>query len=566
MSSLKLLLISSCTLLLCLVDYCPAVESLAEPLLDHQLYVNHQCSTKSISRETVEKINRFMATVSDSSQKSSDLGFEFYHILKSVNHSAGEITLLDDSVWNIGLWYTGVIKDWNPGDQLRISFHRENYNNNIQIENVDSLGIAWGTMKFLPNLRYQDRITDISFDTQEGDAVGTVKLRSGLVFSFYPRYLLNTQNWSLNDRIFVFHNNEGGIGYDLWNLDKNNVILNLFYRQHILETVEEQEEKFYKECIYFDQVLTLESKLNQYVLAQEEATKALATTIINYCAGLKDSNTPIGVFLFLGPTGIGKTELAKVLAEQLYGSQNNLIRIDMSHFCESHGLTRLIGSPPGYVNHDEGGQLTNALKNKPCSVVLLDEMEKAHDTIQKVFLPVFDEGYITDSKNKLISCRNVIFIMTSNICSSKITSLFNQGLSHEDVLQAIEPKVIEALSPELYNRVQPIVFRPLSEEVMGQLVDLMLGRIVNRLKSTKEINLILDDSVREYLVIHGYHPTLGARPLKKLIEKKVVASISYALIAEAIPDGSTVRLTYNVDNDSWHVNWKNEEIGINNAN
>lgn len=299
----------------------------------------------------------------------------------------------------------------------------------------------------------------------------------------------------------------------------------------------------------FENILELETNLNERVLAQPQSTRMIAQAMINYCAGLKNPLSPVGVFLFLGPTGVGKTELAKVLTENLYKSQRYLIRYDMSHFSEPHSLARLIGSPPGYANHDDGGKFTEALKLKPQSVVLLDEIEKAHPNVRKVFLPVFDEGYLKDARDKTVSCRDVIFIMTSNLCSQKITSLYYEGHSDDEILRIIEPDLIQALTPELYNRLQPVIFRPLTKETMRSLVNLMLEEAIQRVKYAKDIDLIVDESAKEYLVEHGFHPFLGARTLKKLIQDTVIARLSYAIVKGNISEGCSAKVCY--ENQEW---------------
>jgi ATP-dependent Clp protease ATP-binding subunit ClpA len=204
----------------------------------------------------------------------------------------------------------------------------------------------------------------------------------------------------------------------------------------------------------------------------------------------------------------------------------------------------LIGSPPGYVNHEEGGQLTKPLEQNPQRVVLLDEIEKAHPQVIKVFLPVFDEALILDEKNNRISCAETIFIMTSNLCGEEIARLYNSGKSTEAILDAIEPTLIQTLSPEIYNRVEPVLFRPLAKKTMGALVDLMLNKIKDNVLVEKKIHLHFDNSLRNFLIEHGHHPLLGARPLKKLIQKEVLAVLSSHLIKNKFENGSEILLVY----------------------
>lgn len=302
--------------------------------------------------------------------------------------------------------------------------------------------------------------------------------------------------------------------------------------------------------INLEDILGLESRLNEKVLQQPEATKAVAESLLIYSAGLKEKERPVGIFLFLGPTGVGKTELAKALTNEVFKSPANLLRFDMSHFNEPHSSARLIGSPPGYVNHDEGGQLTRHLIAHPQSVVLLDEIEKAHTQVHKVFLPVFDEGFVLDNKNRRIDCSQAIFIMTSNLCGPEIADLYNLGHTAEEIFQIIEPKLMKALSPELYNRVETVLFRPIKKETMGALVDLLLSEVTDRVLMEKKIQVIIDNSLRSFLVEEGFHPLLGARPLKKLIEKKVVATLAHSILTKGIESGATVTLFYNREQDA----------------
>lgn len=458
---------------------------------------------------------------------------ECFHLIKEVTET--EIILEDESVWKIGWYYRSAIKDWKKGDRLKISKHSNSYSNSIKFENIDTIGTTWGNLEKQPNPELGDFLASIFNSRLDPEGKTRIILHSGSIFKGA------NISWKIRDRIFVFYTDKAG-EYDLWNFDRNEIVTEW-------TMVADND----------GGVLNLKENLSKHVLGQPEAIQTVAATIFNYVAGLNDPKTPIGVFLFLGPTGVGKTELAKVLTNELFKNQKFLIRFDMSHFVESHSGSRLIGSPPGYVNHEEGGQLTEALKAKPKSIVLLDEIEKAHPAVRKLFLPVFDEGYITDSKNRKVFCNNAVFILTSNICSKEIADLFNQNshlsMDGKEVLEVIEPALIEHLSPELYNRVIPVIFRPLSSELMYDLVDKMLKEVIERLQKIKNITLIVDESAKKYLSIHGYHPTLGARPLKRLIQKKVIATLSHEIVYQSIPDGSFVTLYYNDLDDSWFVTW-----------
>lgn len=448
---------------------------------------------------------------------------QFFHYVKEVGD--GEITLNDGSVWKMGWWYTDVIKSWLKHDRLKI-YYNGTGSADIKFENVEIGSLAWGSMKKLPETK--ELIAKVGSSKLDPEAMTDLVLQNGLVFQ-----LIST-SWKAREEVFIF-NGENGI--DLFNFNRNEILRNLQTNEGKLSL--------------FD----LEKKLTKRVLGQKEAIQSVKAPIFVYWAGLNEPKAPIATFLFLGPTGVGKTELAKALTDELFNSQSYMIRFDMSHFADAHTINRLVGSPPGYVNHEEGGQLTEALKAKPKSLVLLDEMEKANPVVRKFFLPVFDEGFIHDAKNQKINCNDVIFVMTSNICALEIAELFNKGCTADEVLKIIEPLVIEALSPELYNRVIPVVFRPLTQESMSALVDLFLKDIIEKMKRVKGSELIITPSARKYLIFNGFHPILGARPLKRLIQKEVVATLSYGIVDEGIPDGAQITLNYSHDKKSWEINW-----------
>lgn len=480
---------------------------------------------------------------------------EFYYQIEEYDPDERVLTLTDGSEWKIGWWYGNLVKGWESTSPLKVyhTFGPAN-SNNIEFEHAETHEKAYGMMKKGPYTN--ERIEKLSLGSRR------VILNSGIEFSH--RTLL-PKELAVGDEIMIFHDMKG---YTLWNLSKKKIFSGFVFEgiqsppEAISYTLKggqnvgvptvpsEPSEEF---SIPFDVALNLETRLNERVLNQPVATQAVYSAILNYTAGLKDPKTPIKVFLFLGPTGVGKTELAKTLAKELYRDPNALIRFEMSHFWEPHSLTRLLGSPPGYVNHEEGGQLTEALRKYPHSVVLLDEIEKADAAVQKVFLPVFDEGYITDSKSREISCKEVIFIMTSNICSQEINDYFHRGYSAEQILREIEPILMRELSPELYNRTEPIIFFPLGEEVMGDLVDMRLKEVIRLLRETKKVSLTVDESAKKFLIKHGYHPALGARPLMHLIQKKVISSLSYVFVKEGILEGSGVTLFYHEAKDSWSV-------------
>jgi ATP-dependent Clp protease ATP-binding subunit ClpB len=293
-----------------------------------------------------------------------------------------------------------------------------------------------------------------------------------------------------------------------------------------------------------NQLLDLENKLQQKVLGQPYAIKITVSALIRFAAGLGNSQSPIGTFLYVGPTGVGKTQLAKELALELLGSESHLIRLDMSEYSDPYSISRLIGSPPGYVNHEEGGQLTEALKQHPYAIVLLDEIEKAHPVVLKTFLQVFDEGRLSDSKGSLIDCRNIIFILTTNLASTKILKMHAAGYPEEDVLEQIQGDIMKFISPELYNRLEVAPFMGLGDEQLEQLIQNMLNDIQLELRLKKKIEVEFEPSLIEFLKLNGFDYELGARPLKRLIQQTVITAIAKEIIAGNIQSGDEMTISY----------------------
>jgi ATP-dependent Clp protease ATP-binding subunit ClpB len=290
-------------------------------------------------------------------------------------------------------------------------------------------------------------------------------------------------------------------------------------------------------------LLRLPEELHHRVVGQDEAVSAVADAVVRARAGIKDPKRPIGSFLFLGPTGVGKTELARALATTLFDDEENMIRLDMSEYMEKHTVARLIGAPPGYVGYDEGGQLTEAVRRKPYSVVLLDEIEKAHPDVFNVLLQVLDDGRLTDGHGRTVNFRNTVIIMTSNIGSQLILEL--RG-ADERSYQRMREQVLEALRrhfrPEFLNRVdEVVVFRALTEAELAKIVEIQLEGLRRRL-ADRRITLEVNEAARHYLAKIGYDPVFGARPLKRAIQREVETPVARLIVAGKLRDGGTVRI------------------------
>ena len=300
-------------------------------------------------------------------------------------------------------------------------------------------------------------------------------------------------------------------------------------------------------------LLQLEERLEGRVIAQHEAVKAVSDAIRRSRAGLQDEKRPIGAFIFLGSTGVGKTELARALAEFLFNDETALVRVDMSEYMEKFSVSRLIGAPPGYVGYEEGGQLTEAVRRKPYSVVLLDEIEKAHPEVFNLLLQVLDEGRLTDSKGRTVDFRNTIIIMTSNlgsqIISQKVDADFTPGERWDEVFADLRNELFQLLKatirPEFLNRVDEIIiFRPLAQEDIRKIITLQLKRLEETL-AAREITLLVTDEAKDWLAKLGYDPTYGARPLKRVIQKHIVNPLSGKILQGEFGAGDTVSVVLN---------------------
>jgi ATP-dependent Clp protease ATP-binding subunit ClpB len=275
----------------------------------------------------------------------------------------------------------------------------------------------------------------------------------------------------------------------------------------------------------------MEDRLHERVVGQDEAIEAVATALRRSRAGLQDPDRPIGSFLFLGPTGVGKTELARALAEFMFDTQDAIIRIDMSEYMEKHSVSRLVGAPPGYVGYEEGGQLTEAVRRRPYSVVLLDEIEKAHPDVFNTLLQVMDDGRLTDGQGRTVDFKNTVLIMTSNLP-------IPDGLS--DTL--LRSALLEYFKPEFVNRLDDIVrFSSLTREQIAEIVDLQVARVVARVRE-REVEVTLTDAARELIANMGYDPTYGARPLRRVIQKQLTDRLALALLEGKLREGDSVRV------------------------
>ena len=289
-----------------------------------------------------------------------------------------------------------------------------------------------------------------------------------------------------------------------------------------------------------EKMLHMEQKLHERVVGQDEAVQAVANAVRRSRAGLSDPNRPSGSFLFLGPTGVGKTELTKALASFLFDDENAMIRIDMSEFMEKHSVSRLVGAPPGYVGYEEGGVLTEAVRRRPYSVVLFDEVEKAHPDVFNILLQVLDDGRLTDSQGRVVDFKNTVIIMTSNLGSHKIQEM--AGDSYEEIKAAVMNSVNQHFRPEFINRIDEIVvFHPLGQEQMAGIADIQLSRLRKRLQE-RDMDIVLSDEAMTKLIAVGYDPVYGARPLKRAIQQEIENPLSVKLLSGEFVAGDTIKV------------------------
>ena len=290
-----------------------------------------------------------------------------------------------------------------------------------------------------------------------------------------------------------------------------------------------------------NKTLNLDKELHKRVVGQDEGVEKVTEAIIRSKAGIKDPTKPIGSFMFLGPTGVGKTELAKALAESLFDNEQNMVRIDMSEYMEKYSVSRLIGAPPGYVGYEEGGQLTEAVRRKPYSVVLFDEIEKAHPDVFNVLLQVLDDGRITDSQGRTVDFKNTILIMTSNIGSQYLLDGINEDGSIRPEAENMVMNDLRAhFRPEFLNRLDEIImFKPLTKDNIGGIIELMLADVNKRLVD-RDLKIELTEAAKDFVIEHGYEPSYGARPLKRFLTKHVDTLAARLILEGNVKEGDVI--------------------------
>ena len=291
-------------------------------------------------------------------------------------------------------------------------------------------------------------------------------------------------------------------------------------------------------------LLVLEDRIHQRLVGQDEAVEAVANAVRRNRSGLQDPNRPIGSFIFLGPTGVGKTELCKALAEVMFDSENAMIRLDMSEFMERHTVSRLIGAPPGYVGYEEGGALTEAVRRRPYSVILLDEIEKAHRDVFNILLQVLDDGRLSDNQGHTVDFTNTIVVMTSNIGSQLIQEIGKEGGSEQQMREAVMETLQTRFLPEFLNRVDEImIFHPLGPDQIRKIVDLQVDRLRKQLEE-KGIRLEVTNAALSAIAEEGYDPTYGARPLKRVIQQRIQNPLAVEMLRQEFDAGSRVKIGY----------------------
>ena len=291
-------------------------------------------------------------------------------------------------------------------------------------------------------------------------------------------------------------------------------------------------------------LLVMEERLHQRVIGQNNAVEAISNAVRRSRSGMQDRNRPIGSFLFLGPTGVGKTELCKALAEVMFDDETAMIRIDMSEFMERHTVSRLVGAPPGYVGYEEGGQLTEAVRRRPYSVILLDEIEKAHTDVFNILLQLLDDGRLTDGQNRTVDFTNTVVVMTSNIGSQIIQRIAQEGGEEEEMMSAVQETLRARFLPEFLNRIdETILFEPLKKEQIRKIVALQVARLEKQLEEN-HYRLNISDAAIDAICDEGYDPAYGARPLKRVIQRRLQNKIATELLKREEHEGGSIHVDH----------------------
>jgi len=298
-----------------------------------------------------------------------------------------------------------------------------------------------------------------------------------------------------------------------------------------------------------EKLISMEDNLHHRVVGQRKAVQAISDAVRRARTGLQDPNRPLGSFLFLGPTGVGKTELAKALAEFLFDDEQSLVRIDMSEYMEKHSVARLVGAPPGYVGYEEGGQLTEAVRRKPYSVLLLDEIEKAHNDVFNILLQLLDDGRLTDSHGRVVNFKNTVVILTSNIAGSQIRELNYNNSDPQEVRRTVDSELNKHFRPEFLNRLDEIIiFDPLKKEEIAEIVEIQLNQLRKRLQE-RGITLQLSEAAQDAIIEEGYDPIFGARPLKRVIQQRLQNKLAKSILEGQFPEGSKINVEYSEDKE-----------------
>ena len=309
-------------------------------------------------------------------------------------------------------------------------------------------------------------------------------------------------------------------------------------------------------------LLKMEERLHDRVVGQDEAIRAVSDAVRRSRAGLGDPNRPIGSFLFLGPTGVGKTELCKALAEFLFDDENAIVRMDMSEFMEQHSVARLIGAPPGYVGYEEGGRLTEAVRRKPYSVILFDEIEKAHKDVFNVLLQVLDDGRLTDGQGRTVDFKNAVIVMTSNLGSAQTQEMRAAGSEDWEIEATVKDVLKQYFRPEFLNRIdETIVFHPLGKDQIERIVDVQMRSLRKRL-ADRRLTLDITPAALRQIAEDGYDPAYGARPLKRVIQQRVENPVARRILEGGYPDGSTVRVDVDTARSEFTFTTANEATDV----